>query len=165
MAATGELALIAELGVAFAGFLAIFLIFARREGRFSPPDSLRVRSILISSFFAVFFALLPLALSLYGMRTHTLWRIASGAGLFIGVLAGLAIARRQLALTPEERATVGNLHTIVAWGLVFLAAVLFAGNTLGMFGEPAAAPYVTALICSLGVATSNFVTIAFQRLL
>jgi hypothetical protein len=30
--ATEQLSLIAELGIGFAGFLAIFLIFARREG-------------------------------------------------------------------------------------------------------------------------------------
>lgn len=165
MAATDELTLIAELGVAFAGFLAIFLIFARREGRFSPPDSLRVRSILISSLFAMFFALLPLVLALYGIRPITIWRIASATSLLVGAPAGLEIARRQLAMSAEERAAVGTIHTVVAWGLFALAAILFAGNALGVSGDPSAALYVTALVCVLGVATSNFVTVAFHRLL
>lgn len=165
MSATDELTLIAELAVAFVGFLAIFLIFARREGRFSPPDSLRVRSILISSLFAMFLALLPLMLHLYGMRPSALWRTVSATGLIVGMLVGVGIARRQLALSPEERSAVGTVHTLVAWGLFTAAAVLFAGNALGVFGAPTAAPYVTALVCALGVATSNFVTIAFQRLL
>ena len=62
MGATDELALFAQLGAAFAGFIAIFLIFARREGRFSAADSLRIRSIILASFSAVFFSLVPLVL-------------------------------------------------------------------------------------------------------
>jgi len=160
-----ELALIAELGVAFAGFLAVFLIFARREGRFSPADSLRVRSILVSSFSAVFLALLPLILNLYGLPVLTLWRVASCSGLVLGSLIALHIASIQYALRPAERAAVGLLHTGVAWGLVGIVFVLLLGNTIGLFGGPSAGPYMTALVCTLGVATSNFITIAFQRLL
>ena len=78
-----ELAILAELGIAFAGFLAVFLIFARREGRFSPADSLRVRSIIVSSLSAVFLALLPLALNLYGLEGIALWRDAPGLRLVL----------------------------------------------------------------------------------
>ena len=165
MTGRDELALIAELGVAFAGFLAIFLIFARREGRFSPADSLRVRSIIVSSLSAVFLALLPLVLGLYGWEGAGLWRASSVAALLVGVALSLHIGRRQLALPPEERAAVGFVHSSVAWGLVFVIGVLLLSNIFGLFSPPAAAPYVAALMCSLGIATSNFVTIAFQRLL
>lgn len=160
-----ELALIAELGVAFAGFLAVFLIFARREGRFSPADSLRVRSIIVSSLSAVFLALLPLALNLYGLEGPSLWRMASILALAVGTATSLHVGLKQLALPPEERAKVGFVHSNIAWGLVLVIAMLLVSNVLGLFHEPSAAPYVGALICALGVATSNFVTIAFQRLL
>jgi hypothetical protein len=113
----------------------------------------------------MFLAILPLALDLYGMQPSVLWRTVSATGLIVGLLVGVGIARRQLALSPDDRAAVGTVHTLVAWGLFTLAAVLLGGNSLGVFGAPSAAPYVTALVCSLGVATSNFVTIAFQRLL
>ncbi len=160
-----ELALIAELGVAFAGFLAIFLIFARRQGRFSPADSLRVRSIIVSSLSAVFLALLPLALQLYGLQDSSLWRTASVVALTVGTILSLHVARRQLALPPEERAAVGFVHSNIAWGLVLVVGVLLVSNIFGLFNEPSAAPYFAALVCGLGIATSNFVTIAFQRLL
>ena len=81
-----ELGLIAELGVAFAGFVSIFLIFARAEGRFSPADSLRVRSIILASMSAVFMALLPLVLIHAGVTDGSLWRSASLAALVIGLL-------------------------------------------------------------------------------
>lgn len=165
MAGREELILTAELGVAFAGFLAIFLIFARREGRFSPSDSLRVRSIVVSSFSAVFLALLPLAINLFGMREVPLWRTSSVVALAVGAFASIHIGLRQLALTPEERAAVGFVHSKVAWGLVFVIGALLISNIVGLFGGPSAALYIAALVCSLGIATSNFVTIAFQRLL
>jgi len=66
--------LIAELGIGFAGFLAIFLIFVRSEGRFSPADSVRVRVIILSSFITIFMALLPLLLMLSDVATSTMWR-------------------------------------------------------------------------------------------
>jgi hypothetical protein len=160
-----ELALIAELGIAFAGFLAIFLIFARREGRFSPADSLRVRSIIVSSLSAVFLALLPLAIHLYGMEDARLWRTSSIVALTVGVLMSVHVGRKQYALPPEDRAEVGFLHSNVAWGLVLVSGLLLASNILGVFREPSAAPYIASLICALGIATSNFVTIAFHRLL
>ncbi len=160
-----ELALIAELGVAFAGFLAIFLIFARREGRFSPADSLRVRSIIVSSLSAVFLALVPLVMNLYGLEGVILWRTASILALAVGAVMSLHVGRRQYALPPEERAAVGFVHSNIAWSLVLLSGVLLISNILGLFREPSAAPYMAALVCALGIATSNFVTIAFHRLL
>lgn len=165
MTGRDELALIAELGVAFAGFLAVFLIFARREGRFSPADSLRVRSIIVSSFSAVFLSLVPLALNLYGLQPGSLWRLASIVALAVGTLLSIHVGLKQHALPSEERAAVGFVHSNIAWSLVLVSFVLLASNILGIFHEPSAAPYIAALICALGVATSNFVTIAFQRLL
>lgn len=117
MQGAAELALIAELGVGYAGFVAIFLIFARRDDRFSPADSLRVRSIIASSFQTVFYALLPLALSLYGLTEPQLWRVASLPAIATGALVGLHIARVHLSLTPEDRLEVGIIHSWIAWGL------------------------------------------------
>jgi hypothetical protein len=42
---------------------------------------------------------------------------------------------------------------------------LLASNALGLVSRPSSWPYLLALVCSLGIAASNFVTIAFQRLL
>jgi len=163
--ATQELSLFASLGAAFAGFIAIFLIFARREGRFSPADSLRIRSIILASFSAVFFSLVPLVLRVAGLSGAALWRAASTVALMAGLLEGGAVLRRQLALSPEERADVGTVHSVVTWGLFVAAALLLASNASGLVARPSAWPYLAFLLCTLGIAASNFVTIAFQRLL
>ncbi len=165
MGVTSELVLFAELGAAFAGFIAIFLIFARRDGRFSPADSLRIRSIILASFCVVFYSLVPLVLFRAGLSGVTLWRVASAVALVAGLAAGGVVARKNLALSKADRAAVGRLHSMITWGLFAIAAVLFAANALGLAAPPTAWPYLASLVCALGIAATNFVTIAFQRLL
>jgi hypothetical protein len=163
--ATDELALFAELGAAFAGFIAIFLIFARREGRFSPADSLRIRSIILASFSAVFISLVPLVLQHAGFSGVALWRAASTVALIGGLLAGSMVARKHLALSPTDRANVGAVHSVITWGLFAIAAVLLVSNAFWLVSIPSAWPYLASLVFILGIAATNFVTIAFQRLL
>ena len=163
MAGRDELALIAELGVGFVGFVAVFLIFARREGRFSPADGYRIRVIIIAGVSVIFLALLPLTANLYGLTGTTLWRSASILGLVTHVAAILHVAPKQRALSPEDRAEL--VGVIVPWGIALLTALIYVLNIAGIFHEPFAAPYLAALTCALGIGASNFVTIAFQRLL
>ena len=165
MTAADELALFAELGAAFAGFIAIFLIFARREGRFSPADSLRIRSIILASFSAVFFSLIPLVLYHAGLSGAGQWQVASAVALIVGLLQGGVVARKQLALSPADRASVGLAHSVITWALYGIAAVFFAANALSLGLTPSPWPYLASLVCILGIAAMNFVTIAFQRLL
>lgn len=160
-----ELILIAELGAAFAGFLAIFLIFARQEGRFSPADSLRVRTIMVTSFSVIFLALIPLALALFQLPEAFVWRASSGVGLAAGFLNSLNIGRAQLQLSRKERAAVGMVHSYVAWGLSAIIGTLWLANVFGFWGGPSVGLHMAGLVGSLGIATSNFVTIAYQRLL
>ncbi len=164
--ATEQLSLIAELGVGFIGFVAIFLIFARREGRFSRVDSIRVRTMITSSLVAVFMALLPLVLALTVLSPATIWRGSSLVFLAVTVSMGAVIARIQLALPPEEQAPAGShMNRRVSWGSTTLAGSLLVANSLGGFGEPSAFPYVASLVLALGIATSNFVTVAIRRLM
>lgn|GEM_PF-1395463 len=165
MAGREELSLIAELGIGFAGFVSIFLIFARGEGRFSPSDSLLVRSIILSSFSAVFGALFPLVANLYGVEASVLWRVSSLASLILGSIASFHAAFKHFALSREWRAGVGLTHSAIAWGLVVAGLVLLASNASGALGEPSAAPYVAALMLTLVNSATNFITIAFRKLL
>lgn len=165
MNAVDSLSLLAELGAAFAGFIAIFLIFARREGRFTPADSLRIRSIIVASFAAVFLSLVPLILEQAGLSGGDLWRVTSAIAVVGGILAGGLVARKHVSLALEDRADVGALHSVVTWGLFALATILLLSNLFWPYSPPSAWRYMAALTCALGIAATNFVTIAFQRLL
>jgi uncharacterized membrane protein len=163
--ATEQLSLIAELGVAFVGFLAIFIIFARREGRFSPADSLRVLVIFQTGFVCIFMALLPLLIALSEIESATVWRASSFVYLAANFFCIVAVGRRQLALAASDRAEVGTYNNLIAWGLTLLSNLLLVANVIGVLGDPSALPYVAALVGGLGIATSNFATIAVQRIL
>ena len=165
MDASNELALFAELGAAFAGFVAIFLIFARREGRFSPADSLRIESIILASFSSVFFSLVPLVLGSAGVSNTALWRASSLIALAVGLVTGGLVAVKQVRLSPEDQAEVSLEHSVITWGFFAIAAVLFSANAFGWIVEPSAWPYLASLFCVLGIAAMNFVSIAFRRLL
>ena len=163
--ATEQLSLVAELGVAFAAFLAIFLVLARAEARFSPPDGVRVRVILLTSLFLVLAACIPLVLELFPLDRSLLWRIASSSALAGFLTVAANIAWHQFSMSAADQAALGTFNSIVSWSLAGAAGSAFTLNTLGLLGGPDAGLYVGALVCLLGVCTSNFITVAFQRLL
>lgn len=165
MGATDELTLFAELGAAFAGFIAVFLIFARRDGRFSPADSLRIRSIILASFSVVFFSVVPLVLSHAGYAGAALWRASSIVAAIGGLPAGVVVAAKHIALSPIDRADVGMVHSVITWGLFLIATIFIISNAFSTASGPSSWRYLASLVCILGIAASNFVTIAFQRLL
>lgn len=118
MVAMEQLGIIAQLGAIYAGFLSIFLVFVRREGRFSPADSLWVRSIIYASFGVVFGALIPLAFSLFGFEGARLWRTASFIALAGAILSAGDVARYHIALSAKDREMVGFAHSMITWSLV-----------------------------------------------
>jgi uncharacterized membrane protein YhaH (DUF805 family) len=165
LAGRDELALIAELGAAYAGFLAIFLIFARREGRFSPSDGLAVRSMILGSFSTIFLALVPLAIGTFGIAEQIVWRASSTFGLLVLLSVGANISLASRRLSPEDRTELGSTAPMVAWALTALIAILFLSNVFAVLGPPSAGLHIAALVALLGITTLNFADIAFKRLI
>lgn len=164
MEASDQLVLLAELGIAYAGFLAIFLAFTRQQGVFSAADEVRVRAMILSSFLAVFGAVAPLSLVLFPIPETLLWRLA-GAGLLVGqLLVYWNVAKRQLSMKPEDRLLMRS-DSVFAWFLATLASMLLVVNASGLVSQPSAHLHVLSVVCTLGVGTTAFVSIAFQRLL
>ena len=153
---------LSQLGGVFAGFIAIFTVFARKDGRLSPADSLRVRSIIYASFIVVLGSLLPLLLSSFGVSDPALWKISAAVFLVLAIPAPVDVARHQLALSRQDRRQVGTVHQVVSWGLSATVTLLLGSIALSHGG---AGYYVLALMLTVAIATSNFVTIALQKLL
>ncbi len=163
MEASDQLVLLAELGIAYAGFLAIFLAFTRQQGAFSAPDEVRVRAMILSSFLAVFGAVAPLSLVLFSIPEPLLWRLA-GAGLLVAqLLVYWNVAKRQLSMKPEDRLQMRS-DSVFAWFLATSASILLVVNASGLVSQPSAHLHVLSVVCTLGVGTTAFVSIAFQRL-
>jgi len=156
-----QLYLFAEVGVAYAGFLAIFLVFTQRDQRFSPADSLRVRAILLGSFTVVVASLFPVVLaSLF--EEAVVWRVAGIVILTLFVLVCLNIFVHQRRMTSEEQREIGLFNNVFSWSTGMLVNVLLA---LSLLTDRQEGFYLAALLSILCIGTSNFITVAFHRLL
>ena len=95
-----ELAVIAEIGIAFAGFMSIFLVFASRDGRFSPADSIQVVVIITSGFGTVLIALAPLVFHRLLLDAELALRLGAALSILMAVLMGIYFERefRQLRI-------------------------------------------------------------------
>ena len=150
----------AEISVAFAGFIGIFLALAIREGRFSPLNSFAIRLIMISSVSCVFFAALPLVLNSLGLSGPMLWRTSSIA---IGVagLGNLAYMAPQMHSLPPGEGRSLNYGFLLG----VIASLSCLANALGWPWTPAAGLYLLTVWSILGIAGGNFVQLLFSKLL
>lgn len=160
-----HLAVLAEVSIGFIGFVAIFLIFARREGRFSPEDAIRIQALFTAGFVGVFMSLLPIVLSNTVFDESLNWRISSIVFLFIvvGILVGIGLQQRRLP--KEAQANIPLWNNLIAWGLGFVAMSCLLANALSLELFTPAFLYLVAILFILIGATTNFVAIAIQKLL
>lgn len=163
MPGSDVLILIAELALGYAGFMAIFLIFARRGGHFNVADAFRIRSIISVSFLALFGSLLPLLLDSFGFEGASLWSMSSAVIALAGMAIVVHMLYLQISMTSDERRDVGRFYSLSAWGLAACGELLVLFNAVGILWEPSAAVYLTAMMSLLGIATVNFVAITFRR--
>ena len=165
MQGTEELRLFSEIGVGLVGLIAIFLVLLGRDNRFSPAESFHMRSLLGLAASVVSFALLPLILQLYIDDEQAVWRTASGITLGLALPVGAGMALLQRSLPSGERWGLGFTITLVLWALVTLGMALCVANVAGLAGGPSAAHHIAALGVMVIAALTNFLTVAFRKLL
>lgn len=152
---------VSQLGATFAGFVAIFLIFVRRDGRFSSADALRIRALIYTSLLVMVVGLIPVAMS-FVVGESELWRTSAYLALAVGCLALVDVGRCHAAMSKEDRREIVLLHALVTYGLGFGAAALVAALALG-FGSGSAL-YVTALMLTVANVVTTFITLSFKNL-
>jgi hypothetical protein len=159
------LSIIAEVGAAFMGFIVIFTVLSRRDGKLSEPDSLRARALMNAAVFVTLLALSPIAVYELGVTEDKLWRIQNWAAAFfivvIMVFQRLSEHRAEASWLKE----VGVLTVGVAWVVVLGSMIVFVVGGLELFGLPASGLYLLGLITMLSMASLMFLSIVTQRLL
>jgi hypothetical protein len=150
----------AEVSVAFAGFIGIFLVLAARDGRFPPSDSFQIRLIVICSIAPVFFAALPLVLNSLGLSGAMLWRISSCTIGLAGVAITAYMVRQLRSLAPGEGRSLNYGFLL---GLVASLSCLV--NALGWPWAPTGGLYLLTVWMIVGIAGGNFVELLFRKLL
>jgi hypothetical protein len=151
---------ISQLGAVFAGFIAIALAFARREEKMDVRDSLRTRSILHSSFCAIFGPLVPLVLHAMPVDDSVIWPASGAISLLLATALISGNIRFQLKMTATERRDAGLSVTLAPWliaatGMSILAWVTFANGGAGF--------YILAMAIALTIASWNFIELALKR--
>ncbi len=162
-----ELAVFAEIGIAFAGFMSIFLVFASRDGRFSPADSIQVVIIITSGFGTVLNALAPLVLHRLLLDAELALRLSAALTIPIAVLMGIYFERkfRQVRIQQDSMEAGSKLSQSVGRGGALLSILLHASVVLWAAGAASPGVYLLAVLLGLIVGASAFVSLAVSRLL
>ena len=162
-----ELAVMAEVGIAFAGFMSIFLVFASRDGRFSPADSVQVVMIIASGFGTVLNALLPLVLHRLLLDAELALRSGAALSISLSGLMGIYFERvfRQLRVQQGHGEAGNMLSQSVGRGGSLIFLLLQASVVLWAAGSASPGVYLLALLMGLIVGAFAFISLAFSRLL
>ena len=161
MAEEGFLIGVAQLGATFVGFVAIFLIFVRKDGRFSPAEALRIRALIYTSLLVVLTSLIPVMMS-FVVSEGALWQISAQLALLLGLISIADVVRAHLAMTKADRAELVLLHAVITYGLALAATALVAALAFGL--AAGSAPYVLAVMLTLVSVATTFITLAFKNL-
>lgn len=150
----------AEVSVAFAGFIGIFLVLAARDGRFPPAESFAIRLIVICSVAPVFFAVLPLILDSLGLSGAMLWRTSA---ILVGFACGGLVVHMARQLRSLEAGEGRSLNYGFVLGLV--AVLSWLANLAGWPAAPSGGLYLLMVWSIVGIAGGNFVELLFRKLL
>ena len=155
----------AEVSVAFAGFISIFLVLVARDGRFPAEDSLAIRTIVACAVLPVFYAVLPLILYTVDLSESTVWRISSSIAGLVGVaITGYFITHIR-ALPLADRPSQTELRNYYAWLLTTISLACHLANALAWPWAPSGGVYIIAVWLGVAIAGANFVVIKFRRVL
>ncbi len=163
MPAQETLSAISQLGVAFAAFVAIFFAFSRGLGEFSIAQKLRIRTILCTCFWVMFVGMLPLALAEF-FSQDLIFRVAA----FIALIAFMAIGIDSFMyvknMSKSQRSQVKDLNFYLSWALAIFIQIAFSLVAFGIFPNIDQGIYLLGALGGLALCTSNFLTLAFERL-
>lgn len=155
-----HLGLLAELSVALIGFIAIFSVFARTDGRFNASDRHFVQAMVLDCVLVAVLAVVPRILWTI-VDPETTWNISLHIGAFLGVLLGVYIARDQLQMPREEAETINLWWHIGGWTWGSFAFFFVVAAYLGVITPVAG--YFGAASMLLINGLHCFIVIVFRR--
>lgn len=155
-----HLGLLAELSVALVGFIAIFSIFSRKDGRFNTADRHFIQAMVLDCVLVVVLAIFPRVLWSM-LEPETTWNVCLHVGTGLGVLLGLYIARDQLQMPRDQAQTINVWWHVGGWTWGSFALFFVAAAYLGLITPVAG--YFGATSMLLMNALYCFIVIVFRR--
>ena len=155
----------AEISVAFAGFIGVFLALAARENRLAGIEAVSVQTIVVGSIVPIFYSFLPLVLDYLGLTGPSLWRLASGVTATFSILITFGMMRPVLALPRPDRRPLRSPVSAVSAGSGATSMLLLLCNCLGWPWEPSGGVYLVAVWLVVIIAATHFVALIFRHVL
>jgi hypothetical protein len=159
---TDALTTIAEVAVGLAGFSGVVVVLGRQPGQFSRVEAGRLVVLLLSSFGALFFALMPFALFPLGLNPAAVWRTAGGL-VAVFALSHLAISYAELLRVRREAPEIYNRSVAGTHFTILVVVLLLQLVGVAKGGDLALSLYIFGLLGLLAVAAFQFVRILFVR--
>lgn len=160
MDAQQQLGLLASIAATYSGFIAVFLAFIGKDGRFAVSDGHFVQAMVLSTIGVVVLALTPPALSLIVSPAET-WRGVTLFAIIAGLPSTLFQAWQQVREARDPSQRIAAFWHVPGW---VLGVASFACFIAGLMNEAVRAGYyVAGVSLILGVAIWSFIAIVFRK--
>jgi hypothetical protein len=149
----------AEVAITLAGFTGIVAVLGQRgRGDWRPEEQLRLVMLLASSFAALLFAMLPIALGSLGLTEAGSWTISSTL-LAVSIAAAHPAVVYFLRFLPAEAVEAEFPRRLGLFVLVvsLMVALLLALNAVGYGFEQQFGPYFVGLMWLLALSAVQFI--------
>ena len=165
MSEAENLHIVAEVGIALAGFSGVIVALGHRsEG---PWDIGRLWLLLTQALGAVIFSFVPLLLDAAGLEASAHWRLSNGAmsvfgfGIVIGISVEFSIFRRRsLRDLVRQWSWLGGLRLWVTASLLY---TFLAVHAFGGFPGSGAFFNLLGLVWLLAMASMNFILLLLAK--
>jgi ABC-type dipeptide/oligopeptide/nickel transport system permease component len=155
-----QLGTIAEIAATYSGFIAVFIAFVGRDGRFAAADAHFVQAMVLATLFTLVCALAPRVLSLF-IPSARLWLASSIVAFVISAPIGVYQAWAQMRMPDHESQKISMVWHVPGWALAAASGVSFILALTGWIS--AQGFYLAGTTFSLGIAVWCFVAIVFRK--
>ena len=155
----------AEVSIALAGFVGIFLALSSRDGKLQAPDVVAIRSIVSCSISPVFYAVIPILLFTFGVGEPELWRVSSGIVIILAVANWWGVLHSLRDLPSGERKPRSRFVSVSGPICGVVALGCHAINFASWPFTASAGIYLLAVWLIILIAAIYFVSMIFNRVL
>lgn len=155
-----HLGLIAEIAATYLGFIAVFIVFSRDDGRFADSDKHFIQGLVITSTAVIAFALMPRVLVQFFPEPDT-WSLSLNVVMVLGTLMTIFQAWSQFMMAEEEAKKVHWSWHAPGWVLALIGVALFSTGYIDLVAKSGA--YIAGLTCILAVSVWCFIAIVFRK--
>ena len=155
-----QLGLIAEIAATYLGFIGVFIIFSKDDGRFAESDKHFVQGLVVTATSAIVFALLPRVLVNF-FTPELAWRYSIVSFLIIGTVVSAYQAWSQFIMSEEEANKVHWGWHFVGWAIATVAMLQVVAGVFGFL--PVTGAYIAAVTCLSLVSVWTFIAIVFRK--